>query len=334
MRPTTKAERAECLRYLNEGQSYRYIRSKIGLSLGNISTIAISAGLDLSSRNGGRPRVLSDKDKRSIVRAITSGRCDNAKQVKRMLQLPCSFQTVRNGLRKEGLIARVKLAKPALNVVNRHKRLEFCKRYQYNTSEDWQRVLFSDETKINRLGSDGRDYVWGKKGSRRTEREIKRTVKGAGGSIMVWGCFSLKGVGRLAKVEGTMDKKQYCKILDNNLFTSTRALGYRGRDFIFQHDNDPKHTAFYTADWFKDHKVDVLYWPPQSPDLNPIEHLWAIIKRKLNDYPTQPSSMHNLEGRIREVWNNISVEECKKLIDSMPDRIAAVIKAKGDWTDY
>jgi DDE superfamily endonuclease len=79
---------------------------------------------------------------------------------------------------------------------------------------------------------------------------------------------------------------------------------------------------------------EVLEWPPQSPDLNPIEHLWAIIKRRLNQYERPPSGMIELWERIEAEWNKIDSETCLKLIESMPRRIEAVLKAKGMWTDY
>lgn len=334
MRPTVTFDRNECVRLLKEGKSYRSIASKLKISVGNVCNIASSANIDRSQHKGGHPRKLSDMDHRLMVRTITSGKCDNAKQLKRTLNLQCCPQTVRNALLAEGLAARVKIKKPVISQANIAKRLEFCERFKDNTPEDWDRIVWSDETKVNRFGSDGREYVWGVKGSRRTRREVTRTVKGGGGSVMVWGCFSSKGVGRLAGVEGNMTKEKYTKILDNNLFASTRALGYCNWNFIFQQDNDPKHKAYFTEDWFEDHNVQLLFWPPQSPDLNPIEHLWAHVKRQLNNYPTQPTSIYQLECRIQEVWNNIPVEVCQKLVYSMPDRIQAVLKAKGDWTDY
>jgi transposase len=76
-------------------------------------------------------------------------------------------------------------------------------------------------------------------------------------------------------------------------------------------------------------------WPSQSPDLNPIEHMWALVKRRLNDYDTPPSSMQELFERVTDVWYyKITKEECLNVIDSMPLRCEAVIKAKGRWTDY
>ena len=77
-----------------------------------------------------------------------------------------------------------------------------------------------------------------------------------------------------------------------------------------------------------------MNWPAQSPDINPIEHLWAIIKRKLNEYEQPPNGMIQLWERIKAIWSNIDEDICMNLIESMPRRIEAVLKAKGKWTNY
>ena len=103
---------------------------------------------------------------------------------------------------------------------------------------------------------------------------------------------------------------------------------------IFQQDCNSKHTAKSVQDWLDKQPFDILDWPPQSPDLNPIEHLWAMLKQRLNQYDHPPKGMLELWERIEAEWNKIDKEECCRLIESMPDRINAVIKSKGWWTDY
>ena len=78
----------------------------------------------------------------------------------------------------------------------------------------------------------------------------------------------------------------------------------------------------------------MLDWPAQSPDLNPIEHLWNHLKRRLNQYETVPRSMHELWERVEKELNEINSTFCLKLIESMPRRVAAVLKAKGGYTKY
>ena len=79
----------------------------------------------------------------------------------------------------------------------------------------------------------------------------------------------------------------------------------------------------------------VLQWPAQSPDLNPIEHLWVKVKRELNKYDTPPNGLNELWERVEYIWNEkITKNDCLVLIESMPRRIKAVLKAKGYWTKY
>ncbi len=107
---------------------------------------------------------------------------------------------------------------------------------------------------------------------------------------------------------------------------------YGDADFIFQQDLAPAHSAKGTKSWFNDHGVTVLDWPANSPDLTPIENLWGIVKRKMRD--TRPNNADDLKATVKETWASIPLQQCHKLITSMPRRIEAVIKAKGAPTKY
>ena len=101
---------------------------------------------------------------------------------------------------------------------------------------------------------------------------------------------------------------------------------------VFVHDNDPKHTANLTKEWLNTNQYVVLTWPAQSPDLNLIENLWAILKQKRHDVDLRPSNEQQLWQVCREAWDLITPADCHKLVQSMPARIKAVIKAKDGAT--
>ena len=201
--------------------------------------------------------------------------------------------------------------------------------------EDWKRVLWTDETKINRIQSDGKVYTWKEVGAPMSDRTTIPTVKhGGGAKIMVWGCMGWNGVGKLVEVQGNMDAQQYCDILDDGVEESFEKLEIGREERIFQQDNDPKHTSKLGKKWFEDHEMEVLSWPAQSPDLNPIEHLWTHLKDRLKEYERPPKGVFELWERLVVEWNKIPPEVCQTLIESVSRRLEAVIKADGGHTRY
>ena len=113
------------------------------------------------------------------------------------------------------------------------------------------------------------------------------------------------------------------------MLPSLRALG---RGAKFQHDNDPKHTAKITSQFLSSKKVSVLPWPSMSPDLNPIEHLWGVLKRRVEE--KKPRNIQKLKQEIEEEWKSIQPATSAALVESMPRRLEAVISNKGSNTKY
>jgi len=155
------------------------------------------------------------------------------------------------------------------------------------------------------------------------------TVKHGGGSVLVWGCMSSKGVGNLCFIDGIMNAAKYCEILEEHMIPSLRALGRRT---LFQHDNDPKHAARATTAFLERKKVKVLDWPSMSPDLNPIEHLWGVLKRKVE--ASQPKNITDLKRLIQQQWRDTDGTICANLVESMPRRVRAVFQNDGGHTKY
>ncbi len=192
------------------------------------------------------------------------------------------------------------------------------------------KVLFSDESKLCiSFGNQG-PRVWRKSGEAQNPCCLKSSVKFPQ-SVMIWAAMSSAGVGPLCFLKSTVNAAIYQEILEHFMLPSADNL-YGDADFIFQQDLAPAHTAKGTKSWFNDHGVTVLDWPANSPDLNPIENLWGIVKRKIRD--TRPNNADDLKATVKETWASIPPQQCHKLITSMPRRIEAVIKAKGAPTKF
>ncbi len=148
---------------------------------------------------------------------------------------------------------------------------------------------------------------------------------------MIWGAMSSAGVGPLCFLKTNVTAPIYQENLEHFKFTSADQL-FKDADLIFQQDLAPAHTAKSTKSCLNYHGVGVLDWSANSPDLNPIENLWGIVNRKMRN--KRPKNADELKATVKETWASIPPQQCHKLIISMPRRIEAVIKAKGDPTKY
>ena len=338
MKALSAAQQSHILSLLKAGHSAHEVSSITGVHHTTISRLCRKHSPYLPKSSGGCPTKLSDRNVNHAIRLISTGKADTAVDVTRALQdvinQPLSSQTTRRYLKEAGMKAVVKKKKPLLTAKHKRARMDFALAHKDYTVEDWKRVVWSDETKINRLGSDGRKWAWKKAGEGLSDRLVSGTVKFGGGSVMVWGCMMWDGPGYACKIDGRMDGDLFVSILEEDLQASLEYYNKDTEDIIFQQDNDPKHTCKKAKEWFQDNGIEVLLWPAQSPDLNPIEQLWTYIKRRLADYETPPSGIIELWERVEAEWNKIEPKVCQDLIESMPRRVQAVIEAKGGYTKY
>uniref|UniRef100_A0A4W5LQC1 Uncharacterized protein n=1 Tax=Hucho hucho TaxID=62062 RepID=A0A4W5LQC1_9TELE len=166
-------------------------------------------------------------------------------------------KTIGNTLRREGLKSCSARKVPLLKKAHIHARLKFANEHLNDSEDNWVKVLWSDETKMELFGINSTRRVWRRRNAAYDPKNTIPTVKHGGGNIMLWGCFSAKGTGQLHRIKGTMDGAMYRQILGENLLPSARALKM-GCGWVFQHDNDPKHTTKATKEWLKKKHIKVL----------------------------------------------------------------------------
>ena len=323
--------------YLN-GDSEREIASKMFCSRNSVHSMIMKYKktkciANLAGR--GRKRKTTVREDKVIQRKIKADRRKSASSVKHEIMqeigITISSQTVRRRAHEAGLYGRIARKKPYVNKTNRLKRLSYVKTYRDKEMSFWKHVLWSDESKYSLFGSDGKVIVW------RTPKEefdpkcTVPTVKHGGGSVNVWGCFAWNGVGNLVFIEGNMTGEMYKDILAQNLFQSSKKLRL-GSSMVFQHDNDPKHTSRVVKNWLAEKRVECLIWPSFSPDLNPIEHLWDELERRLKKH--QPKNEKELRELLQVEWNNIGEDVTKKLVESVPNRLYECFRMKGYPTKY
>jgi transposase len=282
----------------------------------------------------GRPLVLTPNKRRYLGRLVQVNNAISSSLMTTKLNniysdLNISTRTVQRTLKnKLNYVVCRPRAVPLLKQNHIEARLQWALRH---SQDDWSHTIFSDESTFQTFSNT--QLVRYKAGSTRPSRPmVKHPYK-----VHVWGAFSRQGPIGIELFTGNMNSEKYCEILQSQLVPNAHSAGYGWR---FQQDNAPTHKAGRTQQFFAAKNVSVIDWPANSPDLNPIENLWAILKRKVEERVNNWIRKKKLlsavafQGIIRQEWDSIDQNVFFNLADSMSGRINEVIEKKGLTINY
>lgn len=339
-RNMTRDECVQAITLSNEGLSYRAIGLRLGYAHTTISYVVrrFRETNDYSIRpRQGRPRVTTAIQDRYIRLRALRERFTTSRSI--LMQLTAvhdiqpSLDTVRRRLSEGNLHIRVPARGPALNADHRRNRLQFARDHVNWNIQDWERVLFTDETRFCLYSSDRRLRVIRRPGERYAQCNTRGTTLFNGGSVMFWGGISITARTDLVSLRGgTLNSERYIReILSEHVVP---FAPYIGNNFRLMHDNARPHVSRVVTEYLREVNIQTLNWPPHSPDMNPIEHLWDIIGRQLRLRQPPPASLQDIETMVINIWNGLDQDQTARLISSMPRRCEAVIRSRGGNTRY
>jgi len=276
----------------------------------------------------GRPTKLTTREKRMLCRDCLKEPFLSAKAlyVSSNIDKKVSVWTVRRALRAGGLVSRIAARKPFLSKSNIVKRKRWCKDYSAFNAMDWNNVIYSDECRLQMIPT-RRRLVRRRLGTRLQNNLVCHTMKYGGYSIMVWGAIKGDGSRVLVKCPTKLNSSEYQVVLDQGLKELCDTSN------TFMQDNAPCHKSASTLAYLERRKVCLLSdWPPQSPDLNIIENLWAHLKKKVTE--RNPRNAGELWTFAKEEWDRIPNDAIHNLYNSIPKRLKAVIHNHGRHCKY
>lgn len=315
-----------------------------------------------SRPRSGRPPRLDERDKRHIFRLIEEDPFIKNADLLRQAGLPCCVATLTAFLKKEGIQHVKALRRPKLTPAVALKRLEFARRHVGKPLSWWKRVIFSDETTIARGEGERQKWVFcpivcclctaitsqltGQMVSKLDRKYVQPKNKPTRHSQMFWGAFSWYNRTALVPLLGDPDSARggvTGRVIQACLQENLPTIASPGSIFI--QDNAPTHTARIVQNWLhnwaQSNGIQLVDWPPYSPDLNAIENLWSILKEdiieaypELADMPKNDETLQRLCEAAVAKWHDIKDDILHKLVRTMVSRLEAVISAKGWYTRF
>ena len=344
--PTPKTPRKDCSRddrlrvqtlYFDAGWTQDQIVLQTGLSRGQVQ-YALSHRITPQKHCSGTKVRLNTPQRKRLIEWVTASYTNRRvpwPEIPALLGWDCGIDAIRTAFKKEGYVRRSARQKPPLSYENQILRLQWAIEHEDWTEEQWFSILWSDETWV-KPGRHTRPRITRKIGDSELyhpdciEPRYQRKI-----GWMFWGGIS----GKYGKHKGLFWEKDWETVNEGSysgiVIPIVQEILQRYPDLQFQQDNAKGHSSAFTKSVFEAIGIIPIYWPPNSPDLNPIETLWDDMKDYIElYYPEVHRSYKKLREVVLEAWESITHERIKELVREMPDRCRAVIEADGLYTKY
>ena len=286
----------------------------------------------------GRKYMLSQRCVRRLLRFVSINRFNPlyviANEFRTQDGSKLSVRTIRRYLRKHGYHNYAAITKPFLSRKHMNARLCWANIYGNWSTEQWSTVAFSDESSFTIKPTSLRIRVWRKNRTAYIKSNMKPTFKSGYVTLSVWAAFSMFGRTTLVRINGSLNQWKYRDILEEHSLPFANKYHGGTDHFIFQHDNCGPHRAKSIKSYMSSKHISLLPWPAQSPDLNPIENLWAILKKKLRTQDRYPSNVDALYNQLSTIWDTLPEVYIKNLVVSMSRCADAVKRGRGSSTKY
>ena len=339
-RHLTTAERQCILTLFVDGHLSRtQIQVQTGYTRHQVNDTIRSGRAEVAPRSG-RPTHLSDEEALQLVEFVCATaenrRMPFVELAATLFDARFGMWAIKSTLYRLGFLRRVAKSKPPISETNRRKRLDWAIEHRDWTAEDWARLLWSDETWVTG-GFHRRQFVTRRPGEEHDPTcVIERHQRKQG--WLFWGCFSSQGKGPGVSWEkdwGTVTKISYSErivpLIDGWVRQQEQTNGIM---LALMQDNAPSHAARDTIAELESRGVTVISWPPYSPDLNPIETVWNVLKDAVEERSPQKPTTDQLRQIVRDSYESIDDACLRELVEGMPARCAAVIEANGLHIHY
>ena len=331
--------RAQIITLHQEGLSRHQIAARLNIVRSTVSrTIQrFEETGDVASRpRSGRRRVTTEREDRYLAQYARRNRSIPIRalqfQFQRTYNRVISSRTVSRRLFNVGLHRRRPLRVPLLTYQQRQRRFQWAREHQAWLLPQWRYVVFTDETRIGLISDDYRQRVWREVGRHHRLNTALEVAPYQGGSEMFWGGIFYNGRTELIHVPQTMNAHFYLEnVIRPVIYPLRQQIGH---NFVLMDDNARPHRARIVQMALEEAEITRLDWPPLSPDMNPIEHVWDYLSRAINRRNNPPRNRQELILAAQEEWVNLPQETINNLIIGMHRRVGALISSRGGNTSY